>query len=281
MKRNTPNECISAYSWQNMDNKQRHAVVKYLEEEYGSRFAHEAHFGNQYCKPAVKDSQLLSSKKNLTKDSIDFYLETMMSSIVAIKTFVPIALRLPIVKENKDCVGETRYAVYGINKSEPNRRFAEAIHFSEKAANETKDRLDKIIDLKKLGGYREVSKYVCKKPMYEVLVWKEEDQAYIPHYEFPIYEEKKYAVDRAAHDTRFIAAFFMKWETWKEAGYKAPEEFDYFEKENILNFDKKALLAGHASPNCSDNWNIAETSYWKKLINPEIDKKFLEFCSKL
>ena len=264
-----------------MNNVQRHAVVKFFEEEYGPDFAHRAKFGNKYSKPAVKTGRLLSSKKDLTKDALDFYLETMLSTMVRIRSLVPIDYRLPVVRKSAPEQNQL-FSVCMINEK-TGKSCVESMHFTEKDAKRQKATMDKLFDLSGIGGKREVRPVdnATSKRTYDVLVWDYKKRRYIPHPEFPVHETLERAIDCASHDVRCAAAYCIQWETWKAANCKAPEEYDYFEKENVLRFDKKALLKGHASPRCSDCWNLSETPYWEKLTDPNVDETFLDFCSKL
>ena len=275
-----PKSAWSAYSWSKMDNSQRHEVVKLLEQEYGSDFAHAAHFGNRYSKPAVGAGKLLSKKKDLTKDALDFYLESLLDTIVKIRSLVPIDVHLDVVRKSKPSDG-TKFGVYLVA---PNgKSMVESIHFSEGDALAQMKRLDKHLNFSSLGAKREVRKLSKAEASstYDVLIWDYDKDKYVPHPEFPIHLTRESAIDRASHDTRCGAAWSIQWETWKAAKCKAPEEYDYFEKENVLHFDKKALLKGHANPRRSDCWNLSETPYWNKLTSSAVDEKFLDFCSKL
>lgn len=275
-----PKSAWSAYSWSKMDNRQRHEVVKLLEQEYGSDFAHAAHFGNRYSKPAVGAGKLLSKKKDLTKDALDFYLESLLNTIVGIRSLIPTDIHLPVVRKSKPS-NDTKFGVYLVV---PNgKSMVESIHFSEEDALAQMKRMNKCLSFSSLGAKREVRELSKTEASstYDVLEWDYVKGKYVPHREFPIHLTKKSAIDRASHDTRCIAAWSIQWKTWKAAKCKAPEEYDYFEKENVLHFDKKALLKGHANPLRSDCWNLSETPYWKKLTSSAVDEKFLDFCSKL
>ena len=276
MKRNTLNASYTAYSWSKMDNAQRHEVVKLFEREYGPDFAHKAKFGNQYCRPAVGVGKLLSKKKDLTKDAIDYYLNELLDHIVTIRALVPLDLHLPTVRRSHS-VGVLKFGVYAVNPT--NRQsFAEVIFDTKEDAEKDKARRDELIDLSKIGGVREVREVDASVvETYDVLEWNYEKQKYELSREFPTHKDKKSAINRASCDTRMVAALCIQWEVWKSAGHKAPEDYDYFEKENILHFDKKDFLR---SPVCYD-YNLKETSYWNKLNVPEVDEAFLDFCSKL
>lgn len=276
MKRNTLDAYYAAYSWSKMDNAQRHEVVKLLEQEYGSDFAHKAKFGNQYCKPAVGVGKLLSKKKDLTKDAIGYYLNDLLDRIVTIRALVPLDLHLPVVRRSHN-VGAPKFGVYAVNPSN-GQSFAEVIFDTKEDAEKDKARRDELIDLSKIGGIREIREVDASAvEMYDVLEWNCEKQKYELSKEFPTHKDKKSAIDRASHNTRMVAAFCIQWEAWKSAGHKAPEDYDYFEKENILHFDKKDFLC---SPVCYD-YHLKETPYWSKLNVPEVDEAFLDFCSKL
>ena len=276
MKRNTLNASYTAYSWSKMDNAQRHEVVKLFEREYGPDFAHKAKFGNQYCRPAVGVGKLLSKKKDLTKDAIDYYLNELLDHIVTIRALVPLDLHLPTVRISHNA-GAPKFGVYAVNPT--NRQsFAEVIFDTKEDAEKDKARRDELIDLSKIGGVREVREVDASVvETYDVLEWNYEKQKYELSREFPTHKDKKSAINRASCDTRMVAALCIQWEVWKSAGHKAPEDYDYFEKENILHFDKKDFLR---SPVCYD-YNLKETSYWNKLNVPEVDEAFLDFCSKL
>ena len=277
MKENTPTYW-SAYSWKNMDNEQRHAVVKLLEEEYGPDFAHQAKFGNPYCKPAVGPGKLLSGKKDL--ENLDFYLERLLETIVGIRTLRPVKFCLPVVRKHAAVPSESLFCVYAVAEKE-GKTLLESVHFSREDAEKQMARMDELMPLGQLGAKREVKPFDEEADdLFDVMEWDYDKSCYVPHSSFPIYTSKKKAIDRASHETRCSAAWVVKWETWKAAGCKTPEDYDY-EKENVLKFDKKALLVTHADPNRSDCWHLCETSYWKKLADPEVDEKFMEFCSKL
>lgn len=275
MKENTP-AYWSAYNWKKMDNKQRHAVVKLLEEEYGSDFAHQAKFGNPYCKPAVGPGKLLSGKKDL--ENLDFYLEDLLDTIVGIRTLRPVKFYLPVVRKHAAEPGESLFRVH---LAIGNQSMVESIHFSKEDAEKQMTRMDELGNFSTVGAKREVKPFdKGKDSLFDVVIWDYDKFCYVPHPSFPIYTSKKKAIDRASHETRCSAAWVVKWETWKAAGCKKPEDYDY-EKENILEFDKKALLVTHADPHRSDCWHLCETSYWKKLTSPEVDEKFIDFCSSL
>ena len=276
MKRNTLNASYTAYSWSKMDNAQRHEVVKLLEREYGPDFAHKAKFGNQYCRPAVGVGKLLSKKKDLTKNAIDYYLNNLLNHIVTIRALVPLDLHLPIVRRSHNAVAP-KFGVYAVNPAN-GQSFAEVIFDTKEDAEKNKARRDELIDLSKIGGVREVREVDASAvEMYDVLEWNYEKQKYELSKEFPTHKDKKSAINRASCDTRMVAALCIQWEVWKSAGHKAPEDYDYFEKENVLHFDKKDFLR---SPVCYD-YNLKETPYWNKLNVPEVDEAFLDFCSKL
>ena len=276
MKRNTLNASYTAYSWSKMDNAQRHEVVKLFEREYGPDFAHKAKFGNQYCRPAVGVGKLLSKKKDLAKDAIDYYLNELLDHIVTIRALVPLDLHLPTVRRSHNA-GAPKFGVYAVNPAN-GQSFAEVIFDTKEDAEKDKARRDELIDLSKIGGVREVREVDASAvETYDVLEWNYEKQKYELSREFPTHKDKKSAINRASCDTRMVAALCIQWEVWKSAGHKAPEDYDYFEKENILHFDKKDFLR---SPVCYD-YNLKETSYWNKLNVPEVDEAFLDFCSKL
>ena len=276
MKCNTLNAFYTAYSWSKMDNAQRHEVVKLLEREYGPDFAHKAKFGNQYCRPAVGVGKLLSKKKDLTKNAIDYYLNDLLNHIVTIRALVPLDLHLPTVRRSHS-VGVPKFGVYAVNPAN-GQSFAEVIFDTKEDAEKDKTRRDELIDLSKIGGVREVREVDASAvEMYDVLEWNYEKQKYELSKEFPTHKDKKSAINRVSCDTRMVAALCIQWEVWKSAGHKAPEDYDYFEKENVLHFDKKDFLR---SPVCYD-YNLKETSYWNKLNVPEVDEAFLDFCSKL
>ena len=276
MKRNTLNASYTAYNWSKMDNAQRHEVVKLFEREYGPDFAHKAKFGNQYCRPAVGVGKLLSKKKDLTKNAIDYYLNDLLNYIVTIRALVPLDLHLPSVRRSHS-VGVPKFGVYAVNPAN-GQSFAEVIFDTKEDAEKDKTRRDELIDLSKIGGVREVREVDASAvEMYDVLEWNYEKQKYELSKEFPTHKDKKSAINRASCDTRMVAALCIQWEVWKSTGHKAPEDYDYFEKENVLHFDKKDFLR---SPVCYD-YNLKETPYWNKLNVPEVDEAFLDFCSKL
>ena len=276
MKRNTLNASYTAYNWSKMDNAQRHEVVKLFEREYGPDFAHKAKFGNQYCRPAVGVGKLLSKKKDLTKNAIDYYLNDLLNHIVTIRALVPLDLHLPTVRRSHS-VGVPKFGVYAVNPAN-GQSFAEVIFDTKEDAEKDKARRDELINLSKIGGVREVREVDASAvEMYDVLEWNYEKQKYELSKEFPTHKDKKSAINRASCDTRMVAALCIQWEVWKSAGHKAPEDYDYFEKENVLHFDKKDFLR---SPVCYD-YNLKETPYWNKLNVPEVDEAFLDFCSKL
>ena len=276
MKRNTLNASYTAYNWSKMDNAQRHEVVKLFEREYGPDFAHKAKFGNQYCRPAVGVGKLLSKKKDLTKNAIDYYLNDLLNYIVTIRALVPLDLHLPTVRRSHS-VGVPKFGVYAVNPAN-GQSFAEVIFDTKEDAEKDKTRRDELIDLSKIGGVREVREVDASAvEMYDVLEWNYEKQKYELSKEFPTHKDKKSAINRASCDTRMVAALCIQWEVWKSTGHKAPEDYDYFEKENVLHFDKKDFLR---SPVCYD-YNLKETPYWNKLNVPEVDEAFLDFCSKL
>lgn len=276
MKRNTQDAYYAAYSWSKMDNAQRHEVVRLLEREYGPDFAHKAKFGNQYCRPAVGVGKLLSKKKDLTEGAIDYYLNDLLDRIVKIRALVPLDLHLPVVRRSHSA-GTPKFGVYAVNPSN-GQSFAEVIFDTREDAEKDKARRDELIDLSKIGGVREVREVDAgAADMYDVLEWDCERRKYGLSKEFPTHKDKKSAIDRASHNTRMVAAFCIQWEAWKSAGHKAPEDYDYFEKENVLHFDKKDFLC---SPVCYD-YNLKETPYWGKLYVPEVDETFLGFCAGL
>lgn len=283
MKRNTLNAYYAAYSWSKMDNEQRRRVVKLFEAEYGPDFMHRAKFGNEYNKPVVGAGKLLSRKKDLSKDSLGFYPDNVLDTMVRIRSMVPIDLRLPVVRKSRPSEKPTFGVYLVVSNGAKTESMVESIHSTKEDAERQMASMNKILNLSAYGGKREIRQMdsASAKRTYDVLVWDYDKREYVPHREFPIHESKASAIDRAAHETRCTAAFFIQWETWNAAGCKAPEKYDYFEKENILHFDKSALLKGHANPHCSDCWRLRETPYWKKLTDPDVDEAFLDFCSKL
>lgn len=276
MKENTPTHW-SAYSWKKMDNEQRHKVVKLLEEEYGPDFAHQAKFGNPYCKPAVDSGKLLSRKKDL--ENLDSYLEDLLETIIGIRTLRPIKFYLPVVRKHIAKPGEKN--LFCVHLVAGGKSMLESVHFSREDAEKQMSRMDKLIPLERLGGKREVTLFdEAIDDLFDVLTWDYDKACYVPHPSFPIHTSKEKALDRAFHETRCEAAYVVQWNTWDAAGCKKPEDYDY-EKENVLTFDKRALLTTHADPHCSNCWHLCETSYWKKLVDPKVDAKFMAFCSSL
>ncbi len=266
----------SAYSWKKMDNEQRHKVVKLLEEEYGPDFAHQAKFGNEYCKPAVGPGKLLSGKKDLK--NLDFYLERLLETIVGIRTLRPVKFYLPVVRKHAVVPSESLFCVHLVVGS---KSMIESVHFSREDAEKQMAKMDELVNFSAVGAKREVKPFdESKDCLFDVVIWDYDKSCYVPHPSFPVHTSREKAIDRASHETRCTAAWTIKWETWKAAGCKKPEDYDY-EKENVLTFDKKTMLVSHADPNCSDCWHFSETSYWKKLVDPEVDVAFLNFCSKL
>lgn len=277
MKENRPTHW-SAYSWKKMDNEQRHKVVKLLEEEYGPDFAHQAKFGNEYCKPAVGPGKLLSRKKDL--ENLNFYLENILETIVGIRTLRPVKFYFPVVRKHAAEPGETK-SLFCVHLVVGGKSMLESIHFSREDAEKQMARMDELVNFSVVGVKREVKLFdESKDSLFDVVIWDYDKSYYVPHPSFPIHTSREKAIDRASRETRCAAAYAVRWETWKAAGYKKLEDYDY-EKENVLVFDKKTLLVSRADPRCSDCWNLCKTSYWKKLVDPKVDEKFMEFCSSL
>ena len=277
MKENRPTHW-SAYSWKKMDNEQRHKVVKLLEEEYGPDFAHQAKFGNEYCKPAVGPGKLLSRKKDL--ENLNFYLENILETIVGIRTLRPVKFYFPVVRKHAAEPGETK-SLFCVHLVVGGKSMLESIHFSREDAEKQMARMDELVNFSVVGVKREVKPFdESKDSLFDVVIWDYDKSCYVPHPSFPIHTSREKAIDRASREIRCAAAYAVRWETWKTAGYKKLEDYDY-EKENVLVFDKKTLLVSRADPRCSDCWNLCKTSYWKKLVDPKVDEKFMEFCSSL
>lgn len=272
MKRNTPDAYYAAYSWSKMDNEQRREIVKLFEKDYGADFAHRADFGNQYNKPAVGPGKLLSKKRNLT--GLDYYLDKLLETMVTIRSLVPVDFRLPTVR--KGAASSARFGVYMVNPAN-GKSFAEALFDAKDAAERHKAEMDRLLDLSRVGGFREVRPAESRAETYDVFVYDYEKREYVPHPDFPKHDSLEKAVGRASHEARVNIAFFVQWPVWKSAGHKAPEDYDYFEKENVLRIQKKDFLL---SPAC-ENYDLEKTPYWKKLADPEVDQGFLDFCAAL
>jgi hypothetical protein len=283
MKRNPQDEYFAAYSWSKMNNEQRRQVVKLFEAEYGPDFMHKAKFSNEYNKPVVGAGKLLSKKKDLSKDSLGFYPDNILDTMVRIRSLVPIDIRLPVVRKSKPSEKPTFGVYLIVTNGAKTASMVESIHSTKEDAERQMAEMNEVLSFRSLDAKREVRLMdnASSKRTYDVMVWDYDKREYVPHREFPIHESKASAIDRASHDTRFMAAFFIQWDTWNAAGCKAPEKYDYFEKENVLRFGKDALLKGHANPRCSDCWHLCETPYWKKLTDPNVDEAFLDFCDKL
>lgn len=244
---------------------------------------HKAKFGNEYNKPVVGVGKLLSEKKDLSKDALGFYPDDVLDTMVRIRSMTPIDVRLPVVRKSKPSEKPTFGVYVTVSNGSKRASMTESIHFTKEDAERQMAEMNKMLSFGLPGAKREIRQIdnASSKQTYDVVVWDYEKREYVPHREFPIHESKTAAINRAAHDTRFIASFFINWETWNAAGCKAPEKYDYFEKENILHFDKSALLKGHADPNRSDCWCLCKTPYWKKLTDPNVDEAFLDFCGRL
>lgn len=91
--------------------------------------------------------------------------------------------------------------------------------------------------------------------------------------EWPAFKTLESAQDRASHNLRFTAAFFFQWETWKDAGYKKPEDYD-FTQELTFKFTKAQLMKGMFL----DCHGLEEMPFYKKVTKPEVNVEFIEWC---
>lgn len=265
-----------AFEWNNLNNDQRHKLVKKLEDDYGADFGHQAKWNNEYCTPPVKAGALLSKKHDLM--NLGFYPDNMMSTIVSIRSARDLVVHAPKVVE-KTLAADTKMCWVGVFGDDKIGTLFYSKSKAKKIADEDNELFSNVHDTlgEDLFGVPAEIVMPAGSTIYELQMYDYDKEAYVVHPQWNAFKDKKSAIERAAHEMRFLAAFFIQWDTWKDAGLKAPESYDFL-KENVFTFTKAQLLKSMASKRLSSCWTLCKTSYWKKLTNPKVDTKFIEWC---
>ena len=277
MKENN-SSCKCAIGWRNLDNEQRRKLIKKLEDDYGADFGHQAKWNNEYSKPPVKVGSLLSKKRNLDKDSLGFYANEMLETIGSSRSIRDFTIYAPKVVE-KTLDADMKMFWVGFWGDD---NVGTLYYFKDKA-QEITDKNNKlfsevctVIGKNMFGCPKEID-IPAGSTIYELQMYDYDRGEYVTHPQWNAFKDKKGAIDRAAHELRFMVAFYAKWETWKDAGLKDPESYDFL-KENVFTFTKAQILNSMANERSSDCWNLCKTSYWKKLKDPKVDTEFIEWC---
>lgn len=275
---NTTSKC--AFCWSDLDNAQRKKVIQRFEQDYGDFFAKEADYGNRWCKPPVKDGKKLSSKRKFGKDDLGYYCNDYLSYIFEIRTMHTCILHASYVKEDKNDKDLTLYCTGFIT---PNgKELIEQCFFTKSEADKETKEFNRIVcdtpTLKSIGFKKQVIKKTfkaCELTYWKLFDWNPDIEAYELSKAYPIFLDKKTALDTASHNLRMNADFNVQWEVWKDAGYKEPESYDFF-KENIFTFSKKNMLKFEKM--LSDSIYLHQTSYERKVLSNKVDEEFIEWC---
>lgn len=280
MKANNNTTCKCAFCWCDLDNAQRKKVIKRFEEEYGDFFAKELDYGNKYDPPPVKEGKKLSSKRNFDKDSLGYYCNDILDRMFTIRTMHDITIYAPYVKEE---INDKDIDLYCTAIVAPDgAELIEQCFLNEKNANKAVKEFNKLFCTSQAAMDIGFKKQVIKKSfkagtlkMWKLYEWN--GKQYVLSKEWPIFLKKKFALDRAEHNLRFNVAFWVHWESWKDAGYKDTRTYDYT-KEQSFPLTKKNLLAHEKTMTRVDE--IHYKPFGKKLLSPKVDEEFIEWCKK-
>jgi len=270
-----------AFNWNKLNDAQRKKVIQRFEEDYGDDFAAKAHYGNRYCGSPVKVGKKLSSLRKFGEYDLGYYCNDYLSYLFTIRTMHECVLHAPLVKEEKNDKNMTLYCT-GIIVPSSGEELIEQSFFTEEEARNAVNEFNDIVGLNARSAG--IIKQVIEKTFeagelvfWKLHEWNPESESYEVSKDYPVFLNKKLAVDRAAHTLRMNAAFCIQWEVWKSAGYKAPESYD-FTKPNEFTFAKKDMLVFEKS--ISQSGHLCETSYSSKVLSDKVDDEFIAWCEK-
>jgi len=277
MEVNNNTLCKCAFCWHDLDNIQRKKVVKKFEKDYGDFFAKDLNYGNKYDPPPVKEGKKLSSKRKFDKDSLGFYCNDLLSRLFDIRTMHGIVLHAPFVKKETNTRNLTLYCTGLV--APDGSEFIEQCFYTKKEAELSIKEFNKLFAKAAAVGFQ---KHVLKKTFKagELTYWKLYEwtgEKYETSKQWPIFLEKKFALERAEHNMRFNVAFCIHWESWKDAGFNSTKSYDYT-KENIFELSKKNLLCFEKT--LSGTEDILHTPFGKNVFSPEVDEEFITWCKK-
>ena len=272
-----------AFTWDKLNDVQRKKVIQKFEEDYGDDFAEKAQYGNEYCAPPVKAGKKLSSKRKFGEDDLGYYCNDYLSYIFNIRTMHECILHASYIKEDKNDEDVTLYYT-GFIPPNNTGEVIEQCFFTKSEADKATREFNKIVcdtpTLKSIGFKKQVIKKTFKAgelTCWKIFDWNPNIEAYELSKEYPIFLDKKAAIDRASHNLRMNAAFCIQWEVWKDASYKPPESYD-FTKANTFKFTKKNLLKFDKC--LSQSYHLHRTSYEKKVFSNKVDEEFIAWCEK-
>ena len=269
-----------AFSWHKLNNEQRKKVIQKFEEDYGDGFAAKAHYGNEYCDQPVKAGKKLSSKRKFGKYDLGYYCDDYLSYIFGIRTLHTCILHASCIKEEKNA---EELELYCTGIIAPNgKEMIEQCFFTKLEADKAVKEFNDTVGgkLASIGFQKQIIKRTYKPEeikYWKMLDWNYKTNSYELSKEYPIFLEKKTAIERASHNLRMTAAFCVQWEVWKDAGYKDPEKYD-FTKENIFTFTKENLLK--FEERLSTSYYLKKTPYEKKVLSNAVDEDFIAWCAK-
>lgn len=269
-----------AFNWGKLNDTQRKKVIQRFEEDYGDDFAAKADYGNRGCTPPVKAGKKLSSKRKFSKNDLGYYCNEYLSYIFNIRTMHDCVLHAEIVKEETNDKDMTLYCT-GIITSD-GKEIIEQSFFTEKEAENAVKEFNNIVgeEAKSIGIVKQVIKKtykVSELTYWKLYEWNLDSETYEVSKHYPIFLNKKLAIDRASHDLRMNAAYVIQWEVWKDAGYLSPESYD-FTKENTFKFTKKNMLMFEKV--LTESYYLKKTKYADKVFSNEVDNEFIAWCEK-
>ena len=269
-----------AFTWNKLNDAQRKKVIQKFEEDYGDDFAAKAHYGNQYSAPPVKAGKKLSSKRKFSEGDLGYYCNDYLSYIFQIRTMHECILHAEIVKEETNDKDMTLYCT-GIIAPDGKEVIEQSFFTKEEAENAVEEFNDIVGEkVKSIGLVKQVIKKTYKAgelTYWKLYDWNPDTEAYEVSKSYPIFLSRKLAIGRASHDLRMSAAFCIQWEVWKDAGYTAPESYD-FTKANTFKFTKKNMLVFEKL--ISQSFNLHETPYANKVFSNKTDDEFIAWCEK-
>ena len=269
-----------AFNWKKLNDAQRKKVIQRFEEDYGDDFAAKAHYGNQYCTPPVKAGKKLSSKRKFSEGDLGYYCNDYLSYIFNIRTMHECVLHAEIVKKETNDKDMTLYCT-GIIAPD-GEEIIEQSFFTEKEAENAVEEFNDIVGekAKSVGFVKKVIEKTYKAgelTYWKLYCWNPDTEAYEVSKKYPVFLSRKLAIDRVAHDLRMSAAICIQWEVWKDAGYAAPESYD-FTQANTFKFTKKNMLVFEKLT--SQSYHLHETSYANKVLSDKTDDEFIAWCEK-
>lgn len=270
MKESSPSSTKTAFCWHDLDDAQRKKVIQKFEEMFGRNFGEEAKWGNPYDTPPVKPGKLLSMKRSFSKAALGFYADNFLDDLFSALTCRDMEIRAEKIVP-KTFTEDTKAFWLGFCGSDDCGNYFYDKNDSEKQVAEHNDLFG---NFNAAVGHETGMKEViipAGTTVYEL--YRFNDSKWELDKEWPAFKTLDAAQDRATHNLRFIAAFGIQWETWKDAGYNAPESYD-LTKETTFKFTKAQLLKGmHLT--CH---HLDDASYYKDVTKPEVNVDFIEWC---